>query len=228
MKKSPNHRITESPNHRITESPNHRITESPNHRITESPFKVFLILAIVLLNHSFISAQKHIPNQLMNDVISGPSTAKADCDSPGIGCPYDGAPIKYVKVNFHFYLDPDGTGNFNEISDGSVITAPIPYNGYQRAEDLVKEANKQLEVNGPQIFGPNPTKSPVCKIPMQLVLGGVFFHRIPKKGVCYLEIPPIWQAKVVNPNSEININMTSHTSKCPYVAGLAEIGRAHV
>ena len=166
----------------------------------------------------------------MDDIIqssSNPSASKTSCNSTGIGCPYNGSPIKYVKVNFHFYLDPDGTGNFNEINDGAGSTA-IPYNGYQRAEDIVNEANKQLEVNGPIIFGPNPANVPICKIPMRLVLGGVYFHRIPKKGLCDKSVPSIWEEKIVNPNSEININMTSYTKDCPYVAGITGKGPAGI
>ena len=51
---------------------------------------------------SFINAQAiySIENDVVNQTgLSKPST---NCNSSGIGCPYDKEPIKYIKVNVHF------------------------------------------------------------------------------------------------------------------------------
>jgi hypothetical protein len=178
----------------------------------------------VLLSVNFITAQQGVPFMNQNDIVndpaspSSPSSPQTNCNSTGIGCPYDNEPIKYVKVNIHYYLNANGTGGFNEQNDGG--TPPYPYNGYQRAEDMIKEANKQLETNG-SIFGPNPTNSPSCKIPIRIVLGGVYFHRISNKGFCAWNFPfDTWNNNAVNSSSEININVTTYNKNCPAVAGI--------
>ncbi|MEN9613277.1 MAG: hypothetical protein RLZZ628_4091, partial [Bacteroidota bacterium] len=178
---------------------------------------------IVLFLTNAVAAQIGVPFMNPDDVkpdLSIPANIPlvTGCNSSGIGCPYDNLPILYIPVNFHYYLNLDGTGNFNEINDGS--SPPNPYNGYQRAEDIVKEANSQLETNDP-IFGPNPNNSPSCKINIRLVLGGVYFHRVSNKGTCFDSLEtkslygPIWNKYEVNPKKEFNVNLQTYTNACP-------------
>jgi hypothetical protein len=94
-----------------------------------------------------------------------------NCNEQANTCPFENAPIRYIAINIHFILSADGRGNFTETDDGDGGA----YNGYQRAEDIVTEANEQLEQNT-AVWGQNPA-GPVCPINFRLFLKGVYFHR---------------------------------------------------
>ncbi len=55
--------------------------------------------------------------------------------------PSQSTPIKYVKVNFHYMLRIDGSGNFTETDDGDGDNS---FNGYMHAMNIVKAANTKL------------------------------------------------------------------------------------
>jgi len=82
-------------------------------------------------------------------------------------------PVKIVRVNFHFLLRTDSTGNFTETSDNYTNRS---YNGYLYAEDIIKKCNSCWDFNLLLRQMPIP---PVQAIPkkVQLKLCGVFFHR---------------------------------------------------
>ncbi len=99
--------------------------------------------------------------------------------------------IKYIRVNYHFLLRDDGTGNFTEEHDGGrtyidettgqtiVVPPDYSYNGYQRAEDTILNCNQGLAENRvpnlqePGEFYPDPPPG----IPIRYILTGVYFHR---------------------------------------------------
>lgn len=79
---------------------------------------------------------------------------------------------KYVNVNVHFILRSDGTGNYDETSDGLGGTV----SGYQAAYDLIRTAN-ELFANNPQVVQPNPNSTPALPTRIQYLLRGVYFLR---------------------------------------------------
>jgi hypothetical protein len=85
----------------------------------------------------------------------------------------DSVAVKYVRVNIHFMLKADGTGNFNEIDDGKGNTQ---LNGYRRAERVIQIANEEVVKNA-KMWLPAGNKTPVMPTRLQYVLTGVYFHR---------------------------------------------------
>ncbi|MDF2456955.1 MAG: hypothetical protein K0R51_2948 [Cytophagaceae bacterium] len=79
----------------------------------------------------------------------------------------------YLKVNFHFMLKSDGTGNFTEYDDGMGNTN---YNGYMYAQDLVNSANGNLQ-NNQQTRLPIGNTVPIPTMNVRYVIGGIYFHR---------------------------------------------------
>lgn len=111
--------------------------------------------------------------------------------------------IKYIRIAIHYLLpkgkiirksltDCDGStyeyvgaGNFTEYSDGFSTSG---YNGYQRAEDMINQANMELDnnahqwrkANDPAVQNPPlnityPSTPPEVKV--RYLLAGVYFHR---------------------------------------------------
>ena len=81
--------------------------------------------------------------------------------------------IKYIRVNYHYILKNDGSGNFNEYWDGN---ADSTLNGYQRATMVIEKANFELAHNK-RMFRPNPNTTDVLRSNMRYLLCGVYFHR---------------------------------------------------
>lgn len=109
----------------------------------------------------------------------------------------------YIKVNVHYILSANGTGNFNETDDGGSANArdwniasrwldpsgnapaglPLPAvapeasnNGYSFAQGVVWAAIMQSETN-PQMQYPVGNTTPNPPKGINYVLGGVYFHR---------------------------------------------------
>jgi len=83
------------------------------------------------------------------------------------------APVKTIRVNFHFLLKSDGTGNFTETSDNYTN---LPYNGYLFAEDIITWCNNNWNANALLQHMPIP-QVPALQKKIQFQLCGVFFHR---------------------------------------------------
>jgi hypothetical protein len=83
--------------------------------------------------------------------------------------------IRYVKINIHYMLKTDGTGNFTETTDG-VVSANSPYNGYTYAALLVNTANQRLASNPKMNLPPN-NATPNYPKQYRFILAGVYFHR---------------------------------------------------
>ena len=133
------------------------------------------------------------PNQ------TGMNKSQAVLPNPQPAC----APPYHIKINVHYVLNADGTGNFNENDDAGSATAadwniasqwmmpngsapagqPLPYlpakasdNGYAFAKAMVWAAIMQSQTNPPmQLPLGNTTPNPPKGI--DYVLGGVYFHR---------------------------------------------------
>ncbi|GAB5417564.1 MAG: hypothetical protein Crog4KO_08360 [Crocinitomicaceae bacterium] len=143
------------------------------------------------------------------------ASAQTDCNDPDN--------IKHVKVNIHYLLKSDGTGNFHEMGDG---WGNPNYTGFDYAEDMIDSINTELNVNpgirsGMQVPGYDYT---VTDFGFRFVLAGVHFHRnttlYDAMDTGYDEAnagSSLWDmsympAYDVNPSSEINIYIVSSPS----------------
>lgn len=84
--------------------------------------------------------------------------------------------IKHVKVNIHYLLKDDGSGNFHETGDG---WGNPYYTGFDYAEDMIDSINVELDVNpgipgGMQVL---PYDYTITDFGFRFVLAGVYFHR---------------------------------------------------
>jgi|GEM_PF-1051475 len=79
---------------------------------------------------------------------------------------------KVVRINFHFMLRSNGTGNFTETGDnlGNTLT------GYQFAKDIVAQMNGNLSYNSQMNIEPNNSTSVISKN-YTFVIDAVYFHR---------------------------------------------------
>lgn len=112
--------------------------------------------------------------------------------------------IYYVRVNLHFMLKNDGSGNFNEYWDG---TKDSLNNGYVFAEKIIEKANFELRNNKKMFrtpFGVDST--PVVPNKMQYILMGVYFDRDDKfQNDDFFSGWEIAEKYAKNGKSEINI-----------------------
>ncbi len=79
---------------------------------------------------------------------------------------------KFIRVNYHFLLKNDNSGNFNQYWDGR---ADSSMNGYERAKLVIEKANYELAHNR-KMFLPKPNSTEVLPTSMQYLLCGVYFH----------------------------------------------------
>lgn len=90
--------------------------------------------------------------------------------------PNDATTIKYIKLNFHFYLHSTLGGNFDSIDDNYANTTE-PYSAYNFVDDVVEMMNhyfSNLEVHNYQL-----SCCPLAFIPdskIRVYNAGVYFH----------------------------------------------------
>jgi hypothetical protein len=80
--------------------------------------------------------------------------------------------IKFIRVNYHFLLKNDNSGNFNQYWDG---ISDSTMNGYERAKLVIDKANYELAHNH-KMFLPKPNNTEVIPSAMQYLLCGVYFN----------------------------------------------------
>jgi hypothetical protein len=80
--------------------------------------------------------------------------------------------FKVVRINYHFVLRNNGTGNFTETGDnrGNAL------NGYQFAKDITNAMNQSLSYNIPMNIPPNNSVSVNTKN-YAYVIDAIYFHR---------------------------------------------------
>lgn len=80
---------------------------------------------------------------------------------------------KIIRINFHYLLKNDGTGNFTETTDGNGNSS---YNGYKYIEDLLPSINSNIKDKG--IFNIQ-TGSMSNNLPtrINIIIEGIYFHR---------------------------------------------------
>jgi hypothetical protein len=125
--------------------------------------KNIILIVIVLLSNILLNAQE--------ECFTPPDDNSEQRKTNYVYNP-DG-PVKTIRVNLHFLLKDDGTGNFTETSDNYTNR---PYNGYLYAEYIVNKCNERWNKNPLLQHMPIP---PVPALPkkIQLQLCGVYFHR---------------------------------------------------
>src|SRR5690606_34329664 len=79
---------------------------------------------------------------------------------------------KIIRINFHYMLKSNGTGNFSEITDGDGRY----YSGYDFSRDLLSYMNDQCDIN-PQLNIPTGNSIPNLAKGYKYVLDAVYFHR---------------------------------------------------
>jgi hypothetical protein len=148
--------------------------------------------------------------------------------------------IKYIRVAIHFLLpgkmiridnltDCDaaqtpfnyvGDGNFTEIGDGIFGGGGSSYNGYMRAEDIIKQANSELDKNADQwrkANNPNVQNPPANvsypatppQIKVRYLLTGVYFHR--DEDAYYIDVSEresVYQTYGVDKTNTLNVFYT--------------------
>jgi len=89
---------------------------------------------------------------------------------------YCNSDMKYFRVNYHFIQDDNGNLNMTETDDGGLGFTNL--NGYEYAEEMIKEANRQHSLNQDHFLkDANHTYTPIPEIPIRYVLAGVYFHQ---------------------------------------------------
>jgi hypothetical protein len=81
--------------------------------------------------------------------------------------------LKIVRINYHFMLRTNGTGNFTETTDGNGRST---YNGYMHANDLTQWMNDNSNYNTPQNI-PAGNTVPVIQKKYKYVNDAVYFWR---------------------------------------------------
>jgi hypothetical protein len=121
--------------------------------------------------------------------------------------------LKYIKLNIHFMLKSDGTGNYTEYDNGKIPANPAR-NGFWYAQALIDASNSRLANNQPMHL-PHPNNTPNLPTNIRVALSGVYFHRDDQ--YYYYTLANKTSGKVndtygVNKNSELNIFVQQDTT----------------
>lgn len=137
-----------------------------------SVLQLTLLFCLNILSSQTLSYVCGNTNSNISSTISSTRTVPAppqSCLSP--------ASIKYIKINAHYLLKSDGTGNFTETNDGYTDSRYIAgVNGYNRFKKIIDWANAQMAGNY-QMFLPAGNSTPVLPKRVQFILDSVYFHR---------------------------------------------------
>jgi hypothetical protein len=104
---------------------------------------------------------------------------------------------KIVRINIHFILHSNGTGNMTEFNDD----LGNPYSGYDLARDFINEANNRMRWNEPMRLPPG-NNTPVLPKNVTYALDAVYFHRNSSWFNLYPSHPP---SAIRNMDSVCNI-----------------------
>ena len=139
-----------------------------------------------------------------NDILTIDSTiippeakAKSPCSSID-----PSTPIKYLRINIHYLLKDDGTGNFNETGD--MLDPPNPFSGYDYANYIIDYCNLLLANNVTLNHQPYPPV-PAEQTKYRLFLNGIFFIRNTTK---YDQSNPSLFNYIKNSGEAINLFLT--------------------
>jgi hypothetical protein len=123
---------------------------------------------------------------------------------------------KIIRINYHFILRANGTGNFTELNDGNGNSA---YNGYMFANDLTNWMNGVCSWNE-QMRIPTGNTTPVIAKNFSFVLDGVYFWR-DDATYNFASYNANYAAQGQNKDSVLNIFLTYDNSTNISVGGYA-------
>ncbi|WP_028982003.1 zinc-dependent metalloprotease [Sporocytophaga myxococcoides] len=137
------------------------------------------------------------------------SSAQTGCPLPSCAFP------KYIRLNIHFILKDDHTGNFRETDDGNGNSS---YNGYLYAQDMISATNTKLANNTAMIL-PLGNTTPVCSTNFRYELKGVYFHNNSSLYEFDKEYTDeLYNEYKVNVASEVNVFITNN----PTIVGVTD------
>lgn len=135
----------------------------------------------------------------------------------------------YVRVNVHFMLNDDGTGNFRRFDSGHPCTPDTINTGYLYAQSLIGTCNNHQDVNPPLNLAPGNALTPQPKR-IKWVLHGVYFDKSTTLRFGYNAASPNGGGKNYGPlcvqaDSVINIFLTESVATpftslgptCPHI-----------
>lgn len=130
--------------------------------------------------------------------------------------------MKYFRVNYHFIQDDNGNLNMTETDDGGLGFTNL--NGYEYAEEMIKEANRQHSLNQDHFLkDANHTYTPIPEIPIRYVLAGVYFHQSTAARNAHHYNWTYFDANCVNCDTEINI-FDTNLGEADQIGGPSGIG----
>lgn len=166
---------------------------------------MFLVFSL----HSIALAQNY-PQFSCPDIIS--SSPQASFPENYTAICTDLSSIKYIRVNYHFILKDDGTGNFNENGDGQ--GNGNQYNGFVRSNEIIGNANAELAA-GTTMWLPSGTQNSVVPTRVRYILTGVYFHRDSKLYNKSYSSSDIWSGHIkydINADNTVNVYDTKLTN----------------
>ncbi len=129
--------------------------------------RIILIILLASIVCNISTAQNYC------SVLSNPSTSTANFLSSN--CSLITTPQIYnIRVNIHYILLDNGTGNFTETNDP--FNSNVGYNGYKFASVIFEFMNKRLANNQLMNFQPTPSVT-ALPISHRYILNGVYFWR---------------------------------------------------
>lgn len=120
-----------------------------------------IIIGLLIITSMSLNAQQSFICLTENQSPNTPSGSRSIADK------------KILRINFHFMLKADGTGNFTEQTDGD---GRITYNGYMYAQDLTNWMNGWNSYNIQMNIPPGNT-TPVIDKNYFFVLDACYFWR---------------------------------------------------
>lgn len=124
---------------------------------------LFLLFSIVDVNYAQLSCIL-IDNPALKTAYMNPLNIPTDVSIP-----------KTVRVNIHFILRSNGTGNFTETTD--IYNVQNSYNGYWFANKVIEQSNYWLDRNQEMTQQLSCCPIPVEPINYRYTLAGVFFDK---------------------------------------------------
>lgn len=124
--------------------------------------------------------------------------------------------VKYIKVNIHFMLKSDGTGNFRQYDDGMGDTN---YTGYNYARDLIREANINY-ANNRKMWLPPGNNTDSLQMKVRLILEGVYFHDSINSNYYYDSTSNSGLANIYGVSKSCNVFLLESTNPSPSGTGI--------
>jgi hypothetical protein len=166
---------------------------------------LFIVFSILLSSIAFAQVQPSVVECLSDQAVSAREFVPAKTISQ----------MKVIRINYHFMLKSDGTGNFNETTDG----LGNPYSGYDFARQLTNWMYWQCLSNIQMNIPPNSTV-PIIAKNFYFVTDAVYFYRADTTynfGSINITNPGV----ALDGDSVLNVFLTFHNVSNPNIGGHA-------